>query len=72
MLGADPQAALLRALDRLPPDQRLLLHVLCVQPKPTSDQIGAALNMPISEIGPARAHALRQLRRILAAADVPR
>lgn len=69
---AGPQAAFLRAVDLLLPKQRLLLHVLSTEPRPTDDQISAAVNMPISEIPSARAHALHQLRQALTPADVRR
>jgi RNA polymerase sigma factor (sigma-70 family) len=71
-LGATTRAALLRALRLLPPHQQLLLHVLSAEPRPTTDQVGAALNMPIGEIESARTHALHRLRQLLGPAGVRR
>ena len=59
-------AALWRAVDRLPGRDRALLRLLVADPQPSYEEISAALDMPIGSIGPTRARALERLRAQLA------
>jgi RNA polymerase sigma factor (sigma-70 family) len=59
-------AALWRALDRLPERDQALLRLLVADPQPSYEEISAALDMPIGSIGPTRARSLERLRRELA------
>jgi RNA polymerase sigma factor (sigma-70 family) len=65
-LLADERAALVwRAFATLPDRDRALLRLLASDPKPSYEQIGAALGMPIGSIGPTRGRALERLRGAL-------
>jgi RNA polymerase sigma factor (sigma-70 family) len=59
-------AALWRAVDRLPGRDQALLRLLVAEPQPSYQEISAALDMPIGSIGPTRARALERLRAELA------
>jgi len=54
--------ALVRALDKLPVHQRLLLRALMAEPTPRYAAISLALELPIGSIGPTRGRALARLR----------
>ena len=51
------------AVERLDLRHRVLLRMLSSQPKPSYEEIGTTLGMPIGSIGPTRARALEHLRR---------
>ena len=69
LLRAERDAALWSAFRRLRPSDQALLRMLVVDPQPSYEEIGAALDMPIGSIGPTRARALERLRRELDGAD---
>lgn len=62
LLAEERQAALWRALRRLPMPCRSLLRLLLADPAPSYAEVSAALNMPIGSIGPTRARCLDRLR----------
>jgi RNA polymerase sigma factor (sigma-70 family) len=51
------------ALEQLGERDRALLRMLVADPRPSYEEIGAALDMPVGSIGPTRARCLRKLRR---------
>jgi len=63
LLLAERDATLWRAFTRLPARDQALLRLLTADPRPSYDEIGLALDMPIGSIGPTRARALERLRR---------
>ena len=65
LLEAERDATLWAAFGRLPTRDQALLRMLVVDPQPSYEEIGAALDMPIGSIGPTRARALERLRREL-------
>ena len=58
--------ALWRSFSRLRSSDQALLRLLLAEPRPSYEDISAALEMPIGSIGPTRARALERLRRELA------
>lgn len=66
VLAAERDAALRRSLARLQASDQALLRLLVAEPRPSYEEIGAALDMPIGSIGPTRQRALERLRRELA------
>jgi RNA polymerase sigma factor (sigma-70 family) len=64
LLAEERDAALWRALGELPPRCRSLLRVLLVEPRPSYEEVAAALDMPIGSIGPTRQRCLERLRRL--------
>jgi RNA polymerase sigma factor (sigma-70 family) len=60
---AERDRALDAALARMPQRDRELLEIFSADPTPSYAEIAAALAMPMTSIGPARARALRRLRR---------
>lgn len=60
-----------RALHRLPPRQRLLLHVLGSAPTPTPAAVSAAVDLPIERIEATRVEALHRLRKLLDRSGAP-
>ncbi len=62
-------AELWEAFETLPPQCRTLLRVLIADPRPSYDEVAAALEMPIGSIGPTRQRCLDRLRRILELRD---
>ena len=60
-------AALWRAFSRLRPRDQALLRLLVEEPRPSYEEISAALDIPIGSIGPKRIRALDRLRREIAA-----
>jgi RNA polymerase sigma factor (sigma-70 family) len=71
----EPEADLLRrerhrevrqAFTRLGARCRALLALLVTDPRPSYEEVSAALAMPPGSIGPTRARCLRELRRLLA------
>lgn len=65
LLSGERDEALWRSFSRLAPRDQALLRLLIADPRPTYDEISAALGMPIGSIGPNRARALERLRREL-------
>jgi RNA polymerase sigma factor (sigma-70 family) len=65
VLRAERDADLWRAVDRLPPRQRLLLRALSATPQPSYQEVSRKLSMPVGSIGPIRARALRRLALML-------
>lgn len=63
LLDRERDAVLRRAIQSLPPHQRVLLQVLTGDPPPDYQQISAALRIPIGSIGPTRGRALEAMRR---------
>jgi DNA-directed RNA polymerase specialized sigma24 family protein len=62
----DPAAhALLAAYAGLDPATQRLLRLLVVDPRPAHDEIGAALDLPVDGVGPARDRSLARLRAAL-------
>ena len=68
LLAEERDAAVARAFRRLPARDRMLLRLLTLDPAPSYEEIGAALDMPVGSIGPTRGRALERLRRALEAA----
>ena len=66
VLLAERDNALRRAFLRLQPSDQALLRLLMADPRPTYEEIAAALDIPIGSIGPTRQRALGRLRRELA------
>jgi RNA polymerase sigma factor (sigma-70 family) len=56
-------AALWTAFESLHPRDRALLRMLIEDPRPSYEEISAALDMPVGSIGPTRGRALERLRR---------
>jgi RNA polymerase sigma factor (sigma-70 family) len=52
-----------QAFESLDPRDRALLRMLIADPRPSYEEISAALDMPIGSIGPTRARVLEKLRR---------
>jgi RNA polymerase sigma factor (sigma-70 family) len=65
LLEAERDATLWSAFGRLPSRDQALLRMLVVDPQPSYEEIGAALDMPVGSIGPTRGRALERLRREL-------
>jgi RNA polymerase sigma factor (sigma-70 family) len=61
----EEQVALVRATRLLPIRQQILLRMLTTTPRPSYEEIAAALDIPVGSIGPTRARALRRLRQLL-------
>ncbi len=62
LIGREREAVLRRAIESLPPHQRVLLQALTADPAPSYQQLSSALRMPIGSIGPTRQRALTSLR----------
>lgn len=62
LIAAERDAALWQAFESLRPRDRALLRMLVADPRPSYEEIGATLNMPIGSIGPTSARALKRLR----------
>ncbi|MGZ6559011.1 MAG: RNA polymerase sigma factor [Solirubrobacteraceae bacterium] len=66
LLVAERDRGLWNAFTRLrPSDQALLDMLLVADPRPSYEEISAALDLPIGSIGPTRARALERLRQQL-------
>lgn len=63
LLRAERDAALRNAFERLPRRDQTLLGMLTADPRPSYEEIAAALGMAIGAIGPERGRALKRLRR---------
>jgi RNA polymerase sigma factor (sigma-70 family) len=66
MLVAERDRGLWHAFKRLRPRDQVLLDMLLVaDPRPSYEEVSAALDLPIGSIGPTRARALERLRQQL-------
>jgi RNA polymerase sigma factor (sigma-70 family) len=65
ILRREQHDSLRAALDLLPPRQRQLLRVLCIDPPLSYREVSAATGIPVGSIGPTRARALDRLRSLL-------
>ena len=65
LLTAERDQALRRIFARLRASDQGLLRLLIADPRPTYEEISAALDIPIGSIGPTRARALERLRQEL-------
>ncbi len=65
MEADERQVALHAAIGRLTEQCQRLLRVLMVDPEPSYEEVGKALDMPIGSIGPTRGRCLKHLRREL-------
>ena len=63
LIEKERQEILSRAIESLPPHQRVLLQALTADPAPSYQQLSAAMRLPIGSIGPTRQRALASLRR---------
>jgi len=66
VLIAERDDALWRGFRQLSLSDQALLRLLVADPRPTYEEIAAALDIPIGSIGPTRQRALERLRRELA------
>lgn len=62
LFTSERDTALWAAFARLRPSDRALLRLLMAEPRPSYEEISAALDIPIGSIGPTRARALERLR----------
>jgi RNA polymerase sigma factor (sigma-70 family) len=62
IITREQAAAARQALDSLPPTWRSLVELLTADPRPSYEQIGADLGLPIGSIGPTRGRVVRRLR----------
>jgi DNA-directed RNA polymerase specialized sigma24 family protein len=66
MFVAERDRGLWHAFNRLRPRDQVLLDMLLVaDPRPSYEEVSAALDLPIGSIGPTRARALERLRQQL-------
>jgi RNA polymerase sigma factor (sigma-70 family) len=65
VLGHERDEALRRGFARLRCSDQALLRLLAAEPRPSYEEIAAALDMPIGSIGPTRQRALERLRQEL-------
>lgn len=65
LLVYERDRVLLDALGRLEPPNRRLLRVLTAEPRPTDDEVSAALDVPEADVPALRARALDQLRDLM-------
>jgi len=63
LLASERDERLWSAFGRLERRDRSLLRMLATDPRPSYEEIGSALGMPVGSIGPTRARALERLRR---------
>ncbi|HEY2997195.1 MAG TPA: sigma-70 family RNA polymerase sigma factor [Acidimicrobiales bacterium] len=69
LLVYERDRVLMAAFARLDDHSRRLLRLLMADPGPAATEVGAALDLPVASIGPARARALDQLRRLVTEAS---
>ena len=62
LITEERDAALWQAFECLRPRDRALLRMLVADPRPSYEEIGSALEMPLGSIGPTSARALKRLR----------
>lgn len=65
LLVYERDRTLLDALGRLEPRNRRLLWLLTAEPRPTDDEVAAALDVPEADVPALRARALDQLRDLM-------
>jgi RNA polymerase sigma factor (sigma-70 family) len=70
LLAAERKRLVGEMIEQLPERSRLLLRLLSADSPPSYAEIGRVLSMPIGSIGPTRARALEQLRRVAVRAGV--
>jgi RNA polymerase sigma factor (sigma-70 family) len=70
LLLSERDEALWRAFSRLRLSDQMLLRLALAEPRPSYEEISAALDMPIGSIGPTRARALERLRREVVKDDI--
>lgn len=63
LMKRERDAALWKAFQSQRQRDRALLRMLVADPRPSYEEIGAALDMPVGSIGPTRERALERLRR---------
>jgi RNA polymerase sigma factor (sigma-70 family) len=61
--ASERDSRLWQALGRLSPSRQRLMRVLMADPRPSYDEIAAALDIPVGSIGPTRQRCLERLRR---------
>jgi RNA polymerase sigma factor (sigma-70 family) len=66
MLQQEREEALRSGFARLRASDQALLRLLMAEPRPSYEEIAAALDIPIGSVGPTRQRALERLRRELA------
>lgn len=71
LLRDEKGRALRLAFSRISAECRQLLHLLAVEPRPSYDEVAAALGRPRGSLGPTRRRCLEQLRRGLPAGFEP-
>jgi RNA polymerase sigma factor (sigma-70 family) len=54
-----------QALDSLPPTWRSLVELLTADPRPSYEEIGAHLGLPVGSIGPTRGRCMKRLRAVV-------
>jgi len=65
LIAREQAAAARQALDSLPPTWRSLVELLTQDPRPSYEEIGADLGLPIGSIGPTRGRCVRRLRAVV-------
>ncbi len=70
LVAAERQQIVGALIEQLPPRSRSLLRLLSVDSPRSYAEIGRVLSMPVGSIGPTRARALEQLRRLAVRAGV--
>lgn len=65
LIAREQAAAARQALDSLPPTWKSLVEMLTQDPRPSYEEIGADLGLPIGSIGPTRGRCVRRLRAIV-------
>lgn len=70
LLASERDTALWRAFGGLPSRCRTLLRVLMTDPRPSYEEISAALEVPIGSIGPTRGRCLERLRWLVERAGI--
>jgi RNA polymerase sigma factor (sigma-70 family) len=66
LLTDERDRALWRSFSRLRPSDQALLRLIVAEPRPSYEQIAAALGIAVGSIGPTRQRALERLRQELA------
>jgi DNA-directed RNA polymerase specialized sigma24 family protein len=65
LVAKERDAQLWRAFATISARCQALLRMLAIEPAPSYDEIGAALDMAVGSIGPTRGRCLKTLRRAL-------
>ena len=72
LLREEQGNAVREGLECLSPTCQALLHLLSLEPRPSYEEISAALGMPIGGIGPTRGRCLRKLEDIMVERGITR